>query len=141
MAAYATLQTLITVTGDTSSGDVIEIQPMEGWIDMLNYASAVITVHTKSVSLASGDTADIALSTLDSKRGGSLEAVPSGPRWDVWTETGISSNQWYKKAITLEQATYPIDRWLCWVLTVNQGGSPGAFSATFEIFVTAKVVA
>lgn len=146
MGAYATLQSLITVTGDTTSGDVVEIQAMETWLDLLNYADAIITVHTKTVSLASGDTADIALSTLDAKRAGGLDAVPDGPRWDTWTETGVASSQWYKQALTLEQATVtgttkPIDRWLCWVLTVNKGGSGGSFSVTFEIFVTTKTSA
>jgi hypothetical protein len=145
MGAYASLQSLITVTGDTSSDDVVEIQTMDDWLDLLNYADAIITVHTKTVSLTGSDTADIALSTTDTKRAGSFDAAPDGPRWDAYTETGVSSDQWYKTALTLEQdtvtaSTKPIDRWLCWLLTVNKV-TGGPFSVTFEIFVTAKVAA
>lgn len=76
---------------------------------------------------------------------GSFDALPNGPRWDAWTVTGLTSDQWYKKALTLEQATVtgstkPLDRWLCWQLTVNKV-TGGPFSVTFEIFVTAKTAA
>ena len=143
MGAIAFLQKEITVTGDTSAGDVQRIQPMDGWLDMLNWADAVITIQTYTVNLnGAGDTADIMLATTDTKRAGVFDIVPNGPIWDAWTESSIASDQFYKKVLTLEDATvtggnYPVERWLNWVLTVHKS-TGGTFSVTFEITVTAK---
>lgn len=34
---------------------------MEGWLDLLDHADVILTVHTKTVSLTGSDTADLAL--------------------------------------------------------------------------------
>ena len=103
MGGYTALQSLVTVTGDTTDATVVEIQPMDGWLEMLNYADVIITLHVKNISLTGSDTADIALATTDAKRAGSFDAVPDGPRWDIWTESSVAADNWYKKALTLER--------------------------------------
>lgn len=146
MASRIELQPLITVTGDTTSGDVTIVQPLDLWASIGNWGAAIFTSAVSHLSVASGDTVDLGFATMASKAG-AQRPVPDGPAGDVavFPLNIVSMPQWYKTIVVLQQtgtitnpAEMPFEDQLFWVLTVKQGGTPGPFAITFDISATLK---
>lgn len=146
MASRMQLQSMITLTGDTTSGDVVTVQPMDLWASLGHWGAAVFTIAVVDVQVASGDDVDFTLATLGSKSG-IQRPVPDGAGGNIETIrlTLGAGPQWYKVVSVLEQtasptnpATMPIDDWVLWAVGVIKGGSGGAFSITFEVSATLK---
>ena len=142
MGARATLQGLITVSGDTSSASVSEAMQIEDWLDCGNWDTGIFTLFVTDVSVTGSDTIDIALKTMDAQRKGLTADEPTGAAWTIKEFTGLSSNQWYKHLATTEQdgstgTIEPMDRWVFWEVQANKV-TGGSFSVTFEVWVTLK---
>ena len=65
----------------------------------------------------------------------------AGAAWTIKEFAGVESNKWYKHLATTEQdgstgTIEPMDRWVFWDVEAN--GTAGAWSVTFEIWVTSK---
>ncbi|MCB9730542.1 MAG: hypothetical protein H6744_20955 [Deltaproteobacteria bacterium] len=67
MASRLELQPLVTVAGDTTSGDVTIIQPIDLWASIGNWGAAIFTTAVSHVSVISGDTVDVMLMTCPNK--------------------------------------------------------------------------
>ena len=132
MGARATLQSLITVDGDTSGATVIEAQQIADWLDCGNWDSGIFTIFATNVTVTGSDTVDIALKTMDAKRKGLTADEPTGAAWTIKEFAGVTTNQWYKHLATTEQdgstgTIEPMDRWVFW--ESRQTRSPAGRSA------------
>jgi hypothetical protein len=142
MGQQITLQKQITMTGDTSSEDYNEPQSMDEFADVSGWGAAFITVHTLTVSVASGDQVMIGIPTVNAKRNDGLEPLPEGAA-SPCVGFFVTGNQWYRALVGRRAGqhggdTYPMENLLGWHLSVHQTTGGGPFSVTFEIFVTLK---
>ena len=143
MGQVATLQSRITFSGDTSGGDVHESQPIDQALDVRNWSAAVVTAHGINVSVTSGDSFALSVGTMPGESNEGVDIVPNGPGEMVADFSGIASGQWKKQLVTTAQSsvsstTYPLEGLLGWHFDVTKGTTGGAYSVTFEVFVTLK---
>ncbi len=144
MGQYVTLQKKSTVTGDTTSEDYNETQPMGTFQDVSGWHAAFITLHTLTVTKAGSDTVEISVGTADKERTEGMDIAPDGPAGPCVAFSGVASDQWYKAFIGMGDepqgtGTFPLENMLGWHVNVNRS-TGGAFRVSFEIFVTLKRV-
>lgn len=91
MATRVVLQDTLTLSGDTSSGDVILIQPMDLWVPARGWGAATITTAVLDLSVTGTDVPEMNLTSIGDKSG-PQRPVPDGGGSDIATialNTGV----------------------------------------------------